>query len=164
MPADVVVGRQHSPRHPTLDFDPRYKGVDQFLPRGSAVLCQREQCGRYRSAGMDQGVGMGVVEVENMRSNPIHQRCMHDVRSFLSSQQGRLRGASEGTHCAPCVLHSLVATGANRAPGPVDERAAGLVNHRGGQTFVAACHTVASQQTRGANIRLALSQPWLQFA
>ena len=56
--------------------------VDQLPPGRAAVLGQREQCRGHRARRMDDGLQVGVVEVEGVRADAVDEGRAGDVDAF----------------------------------------------------------------------------------
>jgi len=90
VPADVVVSRAGRHRHSRLDLEARDERGDRGLARDGHQFRGGEDCGPLRRAAMDRGAVRveGVVEVQQMRRDPIGQRRVSGRRTLARTDDG----------------------------------------------------------------------------
>jgi hypothetical protein len=114
---------------PAFGLDSEDEGVQERIPLDRFPLGQRQDGGRDRAAGMDDGLEMGIVEVEGMRRGAVHERREHDVEPVAAAEHRGLARPRELGQRRERALHRLMARSADRAADPVEKRARRLVPH-----------------------------------
>jgi hypothetical protein len=80
---------------PQFRLDSHHQRVDEVASADRPVLGQSQDRRGDRSRRMNRGVGMGVVKIENMRTDPVQQRGMENVHTLAAAEQRRPARAAE---------------------------------------------------------------------
>ena len=93
------------------------------------ALGERQDGGGDRSARVDDGLQVRIVEIEGVRRGAVHERGQHDVELVAAPEHGRLPRSGKLGERSERAFHRLVAGGSDRATDPVEERPRRLVPH-----------------------------------
>ena len=97
VPAAVVVIRVDRVADAARHFDAEHEGVDQRAAAQAQVFGQRQRRRRHRPGRVDDGLQVGVVEVEGMGGHAIHERRQHDVELVATPEHRGLPRAGSFT-------------------------------------------------------------------
>jgi limonene-1,2-epoxide hydrolase len=78
-----------------LHFHTHDERVEKIGAGKAAVFRKREQSRRHGSGWMDDRAPIGIVEVEDMRTDAVHQRGVEHVEAFLAPEDGCLLRTAE---------------------------------------------------------------------
>ena len=91
VPADVVVAGVYGVADAALDLDAKRERVQEIGTADRSIFGECEDRGSDRSARMYDCLEMGVVEIEGVRRDAVHERGEHDVHTMSTSEHSRLR-------------------------------------------------------------------------
>ena len=123
MPSAVVVIGIDRVAHAACDVGAKHDRIDQLPAVRAAVLGQGERCGGNRSARMNDGLEMRVVEVEGVRADTVEQRRSTHVDALMSAENAHLRCGLEILERCKRRCDCAVARRADRASHPVEKSA-----------------------------------------
>jgi hypothetical protein len=114
------VGRIDRVADAAFHFRAQHQRVHEIRTGDRAILRERED-GRCDWPGrVNDGAQVRVIEIENMRTDAVHERGMHDVHALAAPQDGSLRGAREWGERTDGDIHGRMARAADGAPCPVE--------------------------------------------
>jgi hypothetical protein len=148
VPARIIVRRGRRPADPAFGFHTEDERQDKVASADRPVFGERKDRRRHRRRGMDRGLGMRIVEVEDMRTDAVHQRGIEDVHAFGSSEQSCLTGTGEWSQCCDHIADRIVMAAADRASDPIEQRSLGFVSDGLGNIVKARRDDELRQMTR----------------
>ena len=90
VPSHVVVRRVHSVADAAGHFHAKNECVQELSACDASRFGIGEHCRRDRTARVDDGSQVRVIEIEGVRGDPVHQRREHDVDSLASPKHRRI--------------------------------------------------------------------------
>jgi len=90
VPSHVVVRGVHSVADAAGYLHAKNECVQKLSACDASRFGIRENRRRDRTAGVDDGAQVRVIEIEGVRGNPVHQRRKHDVDALASSKHRRI--------------------------------------------------------------------------
>ena len=148
VPAAIVVGRIHGVADAALHFGAEDERVQEVASRHRPRFRKSQDDGRHRAGRVNDGLQVRVVEIQHVRADAVHQRRVQDVHALAPSEQACVRRAGEGSKRANGDIDRLVLRATDRAPGPVEQRPAGLAPDWRRQVFRPGPHDVGGQRAR----------------
>ncbi len=123
----AAIPSAHVGKDAAFGFGPEDERV-QCLRAGDAhMLCEREYGGGDGHGRMDDAAQMRVVEIEHVGAHGVHQRGVERIELFAAPEHRRLGVAGKRLHAGEQSVDGHVATAAQRAAEPVENRAGGFM-------------------------------------
>src|SRR5829696_2272074 len=126
MPSSVVVLGVNGVSDPTLDLNAKDERMKKFTAGHRACFSQWQQGRRDRPSRMDNRSEMGIIEIEDVRRDSVQQSRVEQIQFFAAAKNRCLPFAGKRTNGGKCAVEGRVDRAANRAAGPVQERACRL--------------------------------------
>ena len=101
--------------------------MQEFEACHASRFGQREQRARDHCRRVQDDVRMRIVEIKDVRADPVDERGVQHVEPLRVADDGALRRSREFGHRCERVVHGVVVTAAERSTDPVNDGALGRV-------------------------------------
>ena len=145
VPADVIMGGIDGVADAAFHFHADDEGVQQLGAAQGLIFRHGKNRRGDGAGGMDDGLQMGVVEVEHVARDAVEQGGVHHVEMLAAAQDRGLSGACEGGQRRDGAVQRLVTRATDGAAHPVQEGGHAGLADIGGDIREARAHDPAGE-------------------
>ena len=133
-------------RHSTST--PSTRAFREVAPGDRPVFRQRQDRRGHRTRRVNDGPQVGVVVIEDVRADAVHQGRVQHVQLFLAPEHRRLAGPRKRRQRRNRDIHGFVPRAADRAARPIQQRALRFLANRSREVLVFRGDHIARQLAR----------------